>query len=556
MTDVITLSDDDFSPPAVCKPLSSQLLSGRDGAENGHTGPPADPPADRSPGRRNGGPLPCKRVSQRTMDDDDVIELNDSSEEAAGLAGAAVNGRHGRVKRRLEPSLSPSRADPCQRVLDELCALLRPLLAVGEERIVQRLQRKYAAVLALSPPHSGRWRHILGVAEQCAAQLRAEPRSCFTLLRGFFEQLDQIKLVAASALSRSAPAAAAQASQKPVVPEDRQQKEARRHRRHVAKLEKTLRRLEREIGRREACEVDWDDGADSAYMVGARLKRRYVQVYRRYCRLVGAEEETERLGAPRIRFQGTRYPEINRRIEKFVNRSREFPDFKDVLSQIETANRHHRLLMGPGAIHDQAKDVFLTLGRQLQRRRRAALAESMDALCGADQWRSRDPAEGDASVSSRLAENAQRGRRRLDDVFSEFVERQASAAAERRKRRVAAGGGASGEEDQDDDEEEGEDDEEAEESEVTDDEDEEEQEPAPASALDAARDRDSSEDTDGPSEAEGLPGSDEDMAGPAGSTAEDDEAPPAENSRELGVCERNASSEVIVLHSINDDQVA
>ncbi|XP_043233002.1 uncharacterized protein LOC122387155 [Amphibalanus amphitrite] len=466
--------------------------------------------------------LPNGECSKSVADD-----RNARSKRPAGDAGGEKaipepkRARLCRVDQKTEETLKPKpepeqkpEPDPCQEGLEEVCTLLKPLLSGPELKIEAKVRRRHAAVLALTSGRPGRVQHLIGVTRQCAERLRAEPDRCFTVVRGFLEQLDQFKIVASSAQSRTAPGAAvkpnaaavktdtattnniakvadkvdkskkANAGDAPktstspsatvngsVTLSEEDEKEKRRHRRHVAKLEKTLRRLEREIVRQEEQEVDWDDAAGSSYIVGARLKRRYVQVYRYYCRLVGAAEEAEKLDSRRIRFDGTRYPEINRRIEKFVNRTREFPDFKDVLSLIEQANQRCRLQLGPTALHDQAKEAFQQLGALLQKRRRAALAESMDALTGAEEWRGRDPSAADPTLGEKLAQSAAEGSKKLNEVFSEFVQRQETVDAERRMKRAETdkdGDGKKKEENEDEDEDQ--EDEDSEESEVTDEE--------------------------------------------------------------------------------------
>ena len=43
---------------------------------------------------------------------------------------------------------------------------------------------------------------------------------------------------------------------------------------------------------------------------------------------------------------GTRYQEINKKVEKFVNKFKVFPDFQDIRDIILVANRKHHLQLG------------------------------------------------------------------------------------------------------------------------------------------------------------------------------------------------------------------
>ncbi|XP_043211623.1 death domain-associated protein 6-like [Amphibalanus amphitrite] len=534
MDDVIIISDDDYTPPAaqqhrkatsdskIDQTAGCSLAAGLGGTKAVcRRGDDAEPPelrdrhlstgncsksvADDRPARSRrpagaiGGeeanPEPkCARLDSRCRGDQKTEETSESKPEP-------------------EPEQKPE-PDPCKDGLEEVCALLKPLLSGPELKIEAKVRRRHAAVLAVTSGHPGRVQHLIGVTRQCAERLRAEPDRCFTVVRGFLEQLDQFKIVAYSAQSCSAPRVALKAnaaadntetaatdnvaraadkvdkskkanlndapkaSPSPfatvdgsAAPSEQNEREKRRHRRHVAKLEKTLRRLEREIVRQDKLEVDWDDAACSAYIVGARLKRRYVRVYRYYCRLVGATEEAEKLDWQPIRFHGTGYSQINRRIEKFVNRNREFPDFTDVLSLIKQANQHCRLHLGPTALHDQAERAFLQIGTLLQKQRRVALAESMDALTGTEDWRGCDPSATDPILAEKLAQSAAEGSKRLNEKFSDFVQRQESMAAERRMKRAESDKDEDGrEEEENEDEDEDQEDDDTEESEVTDEE--------------------------------------------------------------------------------------
>lgn len=44
-----------------------------------------------------------------------------------------------------------------------------------------------------------------------------------------------------------------------------------------------------------------------------------------------------------ISFPGTRFPEVNRRIQRFVNKNKVFPDFHDIRNLVRAANKKYNL---------------------------------------------------------------------------------------------------------------------------------------------------------------------------------------------------------------------
>ncbi|XP_071151081.1 death domain-associated protein 6-like, partial [Mytilus edulis] len=70
----------------------------------------------------------------------------------------------------------------------------------------------------------------------------------------------------------------------------------------------------------------------------------------------------------------TRYPEINRKLEKFVNKRKEFPDYHDVKAVITKVNQDKKIGLGSTAIERLAREAFLDVGESLQKRRRQDLA--------------------------------------------------------------------------------------------------------------------------------------------------------------------------------------
>ena len=74
-----------------------------------------------------------------------------------------------------------------------------------------------------------------------------------------------------------------------------------------------------------------------------RYKKRFMEIYRKLAEYKKLSTDLDRRSDKRFRFHGTRYPEINNKIEKFINRTNRFPDFADIKKQVEEVNRLREL---------------------------------------------------------------------------------------------------------------------------------------------------------------------------------------------------------------------
>ncbi|NWT16768.1 DAXX protein, partial [Vireo altiloquus] len=141
--------------------------------------------------------------------------------------------------------------------------------------------------------------------------------------------------------------------------------------RQIRHLENLLRVYAGEIRRLQERELDFQDldSADSPYLQENRLKRRMMRIFRRLCQLKECSSLTGRVLEQRIRFRGTRYPEVNRGIERFINRPDAFPDYSDILREIRGASARHGLGLGRRQMENMAQEAFREVGNRLQERR-------------------------------------------------------------------------------------------------------------------------------------------------------------------------------------------
>ncbi|XP_039712168.1 death domain-associated protein 6 [Pteropus medius] len=212
-------------------------------------------------------------------------------------------------------------------------------------------------------------------------------------------------------------------------------------RRQIQRLEQLLALYVAEIRRLQEKELDLKelDDPDSTYLQEARLKRKLIRLFGRLCELKDCSSLTGRVIEQRIPYRGTRYPEVNRRIERLINKPGPdtFPDYGDVLRAVEKAAARHSLGLPRQQLQLMAQDAFRDVGIRLQERRHLDLIYNFGCHLTDDYRPGIDPALSDPALARRLRENRSLAMSRLDEVISKYAMMQdKSEEGERQKRRA------------------------------------------------------------------------------------------------------------------------
>lgn len=109
----------------------------------------------------------------------------------------------------------------------------------------------------------------------------------------------------------------------------------------IKRLNKALYVLKKKIAQLDEADVDLKDDENSTYLLVERFKKRACEIYEKICDITGESKHAHRLVRKPIVFQGTSYPQFNKTIQTFVNRSRVFPDLFDVLRCLEHCNTQY-----------------------------------------------------------------------------------------------------------------------------------------------------------------------------------------------------------------------
>ncbi|KAM6184165.1 death domain-associated protein 6 isoform 1-T1 [Erethizon dorsatum] len=223
---------------------------------------------------------------------------------------------------------------------------------------------------------------------------------------------------------------------------------ARGSQRQIQRLEQLLALYVAEIRRLQEKELDLSelDDPDSTYLQEARLKRKLIRLFGRLCELKECSSLTGRVIEQRIPYRGTRYPEVNRHIERLINKPGPdtFPDYGDVLRAVEKAADRHSLGLSRQQLQLMAQDAFRDVGIRLQERRHLDLIYNFGCHLTDDYRPGVDPALSDPALARRLQENRSLAMSRLDEVISKYaVMQDKSEERERQKRRARVSQGAS-----------------------------------------------------------------------------------------------------------------
>ncbi|XP_069800420.1 death domain-associated protein 6 isoform X2 [Dendropsophus ebraccatus] len=197
--------------------------------------------------------------------------------------------------------------------------------------------------------------------------------------------------------------------------------------RQIRYLENLLRIYSLEIKKLQEKELSLDelDDEDSSYIQEARLKRKLLRIFEKLCEIKDCNSLTGRVIEQRILYRGTRYPEVNRRLERFINCDRDiFPDYTDILREVERVNDKHHLSLSRKQMQSMAQDAFRELGNKLQDRRHLDMIYNFGCHL-TDCYKSvNDPAQQDTSLSRRLRENRNTAMSRLDDIIRKYADMQ------------------------------------------------------------------------------------------------------------------------------------
>ncbi|KPP60733.1 hypothetical protein Z043_121240, partial [Scleropages formosus] len=226
--------------------------------------------------------------------------------------------------------------------------------------------------------------------------------------------------------------------------QEEHKKPTKASRRQIAYLENLLKVYYEEIRRLQEKEISLDDmmEEDSSYIQEHRLKRKMMKIYNKLCELKDCSTLTGRVIEQKVHYSGTRYPEINRKIERFINSpesQQNPPDYTDILQVVQRANERYSLCLSRKQVAEIAQDVFRETGNRLQERRHLDMIYNFGSYLTDAYKPAADPALSDSALSRKLRSNRDIAIANLNSVITKYALKQEDGEENERRKRVAKG---------------------------------------------------------------------------------------------------------------------
>ncbi|KAL3043496.1 hypothetical protein OYC64_003374 [Pagothenia borchgrevinki] len=227
--------------------------------------------------------------------------------------------------------------------------------------------------------------------------------------------------------------------------QEAEKKTKRASRKQIAYLENLLKLYNDEICRLQQAELSLDDlgNEGSSYIQEHKLKHKMMKIYEKLCELKSCNTLTGRVMEQRISYNSTRYPEINRRIERFINSpeaQRNPPDYHDILQQVLRANERHNLCLTRKLLNQIAQEAFRETGSRIQERRHLDLVYNFGSRFTDAYKPASDPALSDISLLRKLRSNREMAMSSLDEVITKYAVKQDDTEEQERAKRLEKDG--------------------------------------------------------------------------------------------------------------------
>ncbi|XP_026476228.1 uncharacterized protein LOC113381703 [Ctenocephalides felis] len=187
----------------------------------------------------------------------------------------------------------------------------------------------------------------------------------------------------------------------------------------IHRLESALRKIIKILKNLEEKEVDFDDEYDSTYLLQDRYERRMIKIYNKLCEITGEQPSAGRAIKRKIYVAISTHQSINKAVQDFVNKKKEFPNYQDILKIVKSSNELESLKMSNAAEALEARKVFEHIGSELQRRRQADYYLSILDYLQSET----DPAEKDPSLKNQLKKNYDENKHKIPEIINKYVEK-------------------------------------------------------------------------------------------------------------------------------------
>uniref|UniRef100_A0A3Q2YJF1 Death domain-associated protein 6 n=1 Tax=Hippocampus comes TaxID=109280 RepID=A0A3Q2YJF1_HIPCM len=163
-----------------------------------------------------------------------------------------------------------------------------------------------------------------------------------------------------------------------------------------------------------------------------------MKIYNKLCELKDCSSLTGRILERKILYSDTSYPEISRKIQRYINSPDVClnpPDYQDILQQVQLASKRHNLRLSSKELERIARKAFADTGSKIQQRRHHDLLYDFGCQLTSEYNPDNDPALKDPTLLRKLENNRELGLNRLEDVINKYAIQQDNADKKDKARR-------------------------------------------------------------------------------------------------------------------------
>ncbi|XP_051153933.1 protein PFC0760c-like isoform X2 [Leptopilina boulardi] len=229
-----------------------------------------------------------------------------------------------------------------------------------------------------------------------------------------------------------------------IVKNEENSHERKRIRSKVRVILSRIELCKKRIKELEEKDVDFSDDSGSTYLIEDRYKRKLMKLWTAYCKYTGEIVDAGRAYLRPKHISTTMIPQVDQAIMNFINskisRRNEllkkgksiadtiiFPDYLDILNCISQCNDKNNLKLSRSEQEIKAKEAFEKIGEHLQRVRQRDYWDTFSLFLEEEDD---DPALKDASLSEKLIQNQEIGKKNMDNLFEEFTKKQNNKVTE------------------------------------------------------------------------------------------------------------------------------
>lgn len=310
-------------------------------------------------------------------------------------------------------------------VYDKFISICRKCISKDDEsgmQILQKIEERFRRFETTVAVTNG----FVEMLELTCARLRGDPSNVFVYIKDVnAELLTRMpkKVSSKSSLKTTGNNGSVDENSAEGFPADSSEKKKASDK-HIRKLERLLGALNGKVQRLQEKEMSVDDMQDSqsSYVLEDRYQKRALQVWKKLCELKGTNDNTGRNCDQKFRYNGTGYPEIDKRVSTYVNKYKEFPDYQDILHLVTHVSEKKEMHLSAGKLESLARSVFTGVGEQLRARR---LRDFHDLQgCHLTDVSMVDPADEDTELATTLEQSYTSGKQKIEDLVNEFAQKQ------------------------------------------------------------------------------------------------------------------------------------